>query len=100
MRHAAGCGGDGCGATCQCPNWSKAAVSNRSKAAPYSITSSEDALGVINTVANPDYVTAAASRYRLDLANQAASLDLALDAADSVRAQDSLEKMLVHHSLE
>ncbi len=55
-----------------------------------------DALGVLNTIANPDYVTAAASRYRLDLANQAASLDLALDAADSIRAQDSLEKMLVH----
>ena len=55
-----------------------------------------DALGVINTIANPDYVTAAASRYRLDLANQASSLDLALDAADSIRAQDSLEKMLVH----
>ena len=55
-----------------------------------------DALGVINTVANPDYVTAAASRYRLDLANRSGSLDLALDAADSIRAQDSLEKMLVH----
>ena len=55
-----------------------------------------DALGVVNTIANPDYVTAAASRYRLDLANQASSLDLALDAANSIRAQDSLEKMLVH----
>ena len=51
---------------------------------------------MVNTIANPDYVTAAASRYRLDLANQASSLDLALDAADSIRAQDSLEKMLVH----
>ena len=56
----------------------------------------QDALRVVDTVANPDYVTAAASRYRLDLADQARSLDLALDAADSIRAQDSLEKMLVH----
>jgi hypothetical protein len=56
----------------------------------------ENRQDVVDTVTNPDYVTAAASRYRLDLANQAASLDLALDAADSIRAQDSLEKMLVH----
>jgi hypothetical protein len=41
-------------------------------------------------------VTAAASRYRLDLADGSGSLDLALDAADSIRARDSLEKMLVH----
>ena len=56
----------------------------------------QDTLGVVDTVANPDYVTAAASRDRLDLTNQAKSLGLALDAADSIRAQDSLEKMLVH----
>ena len=55
-----------------------------------------DALRVVDTVANPDYVTAAASRDRLDLANEAKSLGLALDAADSIQAQDSLEKMLVH----
>jgi hypothetical protein len=55
-----------------------------------------DALAVVDTVANPDYVTASASRDRLDLANEAKSLGLALDAADSIRAQDSLEKMLVH----
>src|SRR5262245_43208069 len=55
-----------------------------------------DALGVVDTVANPDYVTAAASRERLELANEAGSLDLALDVADSIQAQDSLEKMLVH----
>src|SRR6266568_7832373 len=55
-----------------------------------------DALGVVDTVANPDYVTAAASRDRLELANQAGLLGLALDAADTIQAQDSLEKMLVH----
>jgi hypothetical protein len=49
----------------------------------------------VDTVAHPDYVTAEASRDRLALANQAGSLSLALDAADTIQAQDSLEKMLV-----
>jgi hypothetical protein len=52
--------------------------------------------GVVDTVADPDYVTASASRERLELADEAGSLDLALDVADSIQAQDSLEKMLVH----
>ena len=56
----------------------------------------DNALDAANTVADPDYVTASASRERLELANEAGSLDLALDAADSIQAQDSLEKMLVH----
>src|SRR5262249_21532530 len=56
----------------------------------------DNALGVVDTVADPDYVTASASRERLELANEAGSLDLALDVADSIQAQDSLEKMLVH----
>ena len=51
---------------------------------------------LFDTVAHPDYVTAEASRDRLGLANQAESLSLALDAADTIQAQDSLEKMLVH----
>jgi len=55
-----------------------------------------DTFGTVDTVANPDYVTAEASRDRLALANQAGSLGLALDAADTIQAQDSLEKMLVH----
>jgi hypothetical protein len=55
-----------------------------------------EALGVVDTVASPDYVTAAASRDRLELANEAGSLDLALDTADTIQAQDGLEKMLVH----
>jgi hypothetical protein len=52
-----------------------------------------DAVGVVDTVADPDYVTASASRERLELANEAGSLDLALDVADSIQAQDSLEKL-------
>ena len=51
---------------------------------------------LVDTVAHPDYVTAEASRDRLALANQAGSLGLALDAADTIQAQDGLEKMLVH----
>jgi len=51
---------------------------------------------LVDTVAHPDYVTAEASRDRLGLASQAGSLSLALDAADTIQAQDSLEKMLVH----
>jgi hypothetical protein len=53
-------------------------------------------LGIVDTVANPDYVTADASRDRLELANRAGSLGLALDAADTIQPQDSLERMLVH----
>ena len=51
---------------------------------------------VVDTVAHPDYVTAEASRDRLALASEAGSLSLALDAADTIQAQDSLEKMLIH----
>jgi hypothetical protein len=51
---------------------------------------------LFDTVAHPDYVTAEASRDRLALASQAGSLSLALDAADTIQAQDGLEKMLVH----
>src|SRR5262249_55112412 len=51
---------------------------------------------LFDTVAHPDYVTAEASRDRLRLANQAGSVGLALDAADTIQVQDSLEKMLVH----
>jgi hypothetical protein len=52
--------------------------------------------GLVDTVAHPDYVAADASRDRLELANEARALGSALDAADSIQAQDSLEKMLVH----
>ena len=49
---------------------------------------------LVDTVAHPDYVTAEASRDRLALASEAGSLSLALDAADTIQAQDGLEKML------
>jgi hypothetical protein len=52
--------------------------------------------GLVDTVAHADYVAADASRDRLELANEARALGSALDAADSIQAQDSLEKMLVH----
>ena len=55
-----------------------------------------DALALLNTVDNPDLVSADASRYRLELANQAGVLETALDAADTIGAQNSLEKMLAH----
>jgi hypothetical protein len=51
---------------------------------------------LVDTVAHPDYVTAEASSDRLALASQAGSLSLALDAADTIQAQDGLEKMIVH----
>ena len=51
---------------------------------------------ISNTVDNPDYVTIDASRDRLELANDARALEMALDAADSIEARDSLEKMFVH----
>src|SRR5215469_10710088 len=53
--------------------------------------------GSANTICScSSATTLMASRDRLALANQAGSLGLALDAADTIQAQDSLEKMLVH----
>jgi hypothetical protein len=49
-----------------------------------------DGVGVVDTVADPDYVTASASRERLELANEAGSLDLALDVADSILPMPTL----------
>ena len=51
---------------------------------------------LLDTVENPNYVTADASRGRLDLAQQAGALEEALDAADTIEARDSLERMLAH----
>jgi hypothetical protein len=60
-------------------------------------TGQEDSIsGLVNTIANPDYVSADASRARLELANRAGILESALDAADTIGAQNSLEKMLAH----
>jgi hypothetical protein len=49
-----------------------------------------------NTVESPHYVTADASRERLDLAQRAGALELGLDAAETLAARNSLEKMLAH----
>lgn len=49
-----------------------------------------------STVQKPDYVTAAASRNRLDLAHQAGVLESALDTADTIDAGNSIEQMLAH----
>jgi putative component of toxin-antitoxin plasmid stabilization module len=54
------------------------------------------ALALKNTVDHPDYVSADASRARLEMANQAGVLETALDAADTIGAQNSMEKMLAH----
>ena len=54
------------------------------------------ALQFADTVQNPNYVTVDASRDRLDLAHEAAALESALDASESINATNSLEKMLAH----
>ena len=54
------------------------------------------ALELADTVRDPNYVTVDASRDRLELANEAGALETALDAAESIGAGNSLEKMLAH----
>lgn len=49
-----------------------------------------------HTLSNPTSVTADASLERLNLAEDAGVLTLAVDAAETVQAQNSLEKMLAH----
>jgi hypothetical protein len=49
-----------------------------------------------NTVADPSYITAEASKSRLDLAFDAGVLETGLDAAETIEARNSLEKMLAH----
>jgi hypothetical protein len=49
-----------------------------------------------DTVRNPDKTTAIASAERLRLANNAHSLGLAIDLAETIRAGDSFEKGLAH----
>jgi hypothetical protein len=50
-----------------------------------------------NTLDSPSYVTADASRARIELASQTGSLELGLDLADTIQAGNSLEKVLAHH---
>jgi hypothetical protein len=52
--------------------------------------------GLKDTVANPDYVALEASRDRLELANKAGCLEMALDATDTLRTTNSIEAMMAH----
>jgi hypothetical protein len=53
--------------------------------------------GIVDTVrVSPTLSTARASCERMDLAGHAGVLDLAADAAESIQAANSLEKMLAH----
>src|SRR4029077_15042571 len=54
------------------------------------------ALEYRSTVAGPDYVAIEASRDRLELADKAGALEMGLDLADTIQADNSMEKMLVH----
>ena len=54
------------------------------------------ALELADTVRDSNYITVDASRDRLELANEAGALETALDAAESIGAGNSLEKMLAH----
>src|SRR5829696_7619407 len=49
-----------------------------------------------NTVADPRYITADASKSRLDLAFDAGVLESGLDAVETIEARNSLEKMMAH----
>jgi hypothetical protein len=49
-----------------------------------------------NTLTEPTYVTADASRERLELAHKAGALETGLDAAETIQAGNSLERMLAH----
>jgi hypothetical protein len=49
-----------------------------------------------NTIERPDYVTAAASRDRTDLLQDAGALEVGLDVADTIAASNTLEIMLAH----
>ncbi len=54
------------------------------------------ALTLRDTLERPDAVAAEASRVRLELAHRAGVLETALDAADTMEASNSFEKMLTH----
>ena len=54
------------------------------------------ALEYRSTVERPDCVAIEASRDRLELADKAGALEMGLDLADTIQADNSMEKMLVH----
>jgi hypothetical protein len=53
--------------------------------------------GLLNTLEHPTIVTADASEHRTRLASEADVLEMALDAAATIEAQISVEKMQAHH---
>jgi len=55
-----------------------------------------DRIGTVSTIENPDLVTVEASRDRLDLLGLNNTVALGIDAAETVQARNSIEKMLVH----
>ena len=63
---------------------------------PHVLGENSRALEFADTVERPDYVTVDASRDRLELANAAGALEMGLDVADTIGAENSLEKMLAH----
>jgi hypothetical protein len=52
--------------------------------------------GLADTMANPSRVTVQSSIDRINLADKAGILDLAMDMADTIKAENSLEKSLSH----
>jgi hypothetical protein len=54
------------------------------------------ALEFRDTVSDPHYVTVEAIRDRLASVNEAGALEMGLDAAETIEAKNSLEKMLAH----
>jgi hypothetical protein len=49
-----------------------------------------------NTLLNPDTPASDASLRRTDLLHNAGALEVGIDAANTIQAQNSIEKMLVH----
>jgi ABC-type branched-subunit amino acid transport system ATPase component len=52
--------------------------------------------GLLNTMQNPDAVTYDASLERVELAESAHVSDLAFDMAETIQAENSIEKSLAH----
>ena len=55
-----------------------------------------DRPGHLDLVKGPDWVAVYASRERIELLDKARAFNLGADAADSIKARDSFEKMLAH----
>jgi hypothetical protein len=54
---------------------------------------------LVDTLENPTMISVDASEQRMHLAAAASTLQMAVDAAQSARAENSLEKMLCHQKL-